>query len=171
MYIFWFLHQTTTLLSQYMLPKCCISFDSYIKPQRGYLFGYLFGVVYLLIPTSNHNLLCIHWVIKKLYIFWFLHQTTTYIIKQMIMGTLYIFWFLHQTTTQWVHWKTVESCISFDSYIKPQHRVQVIWIYIVVYLLIPTSNHNLVDAIHMAEMLYIFWFLHQTTTGLTIFAP
>ena len=33
----------------------CISFDSYIKPQLG-LYPYSDGtVVYLLIPTSNHN--------------------------------------------------------------------------------------------------------------------
>ena len=35
----------------------CISFDSYIKPQRLGNYGRIFYVVYLLIPTSNHNLL------------------------------------------------------------------------------------------------------------------
>ena len=34
----------------------CISFDSYIKPQRVGIDRNLFKVVYLLIPTSNHNL-------------------------------------------------------------------------------------------------------------------
>ena len=36
-------------------PVSCISFDSYIKPQPG--LNALLGdvVVYLLIPTSNHN--------------------------------------------------------------------------------------------------------------------
>ena len=33
----------------------CISFDSYIKPQQSLGVGLLGGVVYLLIPTSNHN--------------------------------------------------------------------------------------------------------------------
>ena len=33
----------------------CISFDSYIKPQRGRYCRHLGCVVYLLIPTSNHN--------------------------------------------------------------------------------------------------------------------
>ncbi len=33
-------------------------------------------------------------------------------------------------------------CISFDSYIKPQLTTESIWGTIVVYLLIPTSNHN-----------------------------
>ena len=33
----------------------CISFDSYIKPQLTIADGKLVSVVYLLIPTSNHN--------------------------------------------------------------------------------------------------------------------
>ena len=36
---------------------CCISFDSYIKPQPSSLLRAKENVVYLLIPTSNHNLL------------------------------------------------------------------------------------------------------------------
>ena len=36
-------------------PQGCISFDSYIKPQLGYINTGLDTVVYLLIPTSNHN--------------------------------------------------------------------------------------------------------------------
>ena len=34
---------------------CCISFDSYIKPQRCRYAIHGRHVVYLLIPTSNHN--------------------------------------------------------------------------------------------------------------------
>ena len=37
------------------LAKCCISFDSYIKPQPCHSVLPYFHVVYLLIPTSNHN--------------------------------------------------------------------------------------------------------------------
>ena len=33
----------------------CISFDSYIKPQQGLWLQQVYQVVYLLIPTSNHN--------------------------------------------------------------------------------------------------------------------
>ena len=33
----------------------CISFDSYIKPQRVKNIAETRSVVYLLIPTSNHN--------------------------------------------------------------------------------------------------------------------
>ena len=35
---------------------CCISFDSYIKPQLITESGWCTIVVYLLIPTSNHNI-------------------------------------------------------------------------------------------------------------------
>ena len=35
---------------------CCISFDSYIKPQRIPSTLFVSSVVYLLIPTSNHNI-------------------------------------------------------------------------------------------------------------------
>ncbi len=35
--------------------KGCISFDSYIKPQLVSFSNYIYFVVYLLIPTSNHN--------------------------------------------------------------------------------------------------------------------
>ena len=77
----------------------CISFDPYIKPQLMAKSKGFFGVVYLLIPTSNHNL---------------------------------SIWGLHSGR--------------------------------VVYLLIPTSNHNYDDSVSSPISLYIFWFLHQTTT-------
>ena len=37
LYIFWFLHQTTTGQRTCKPSRCCISFDSYIKPQRQFL--------------------------------------------------------------------------------------------------------------------------------------
>ena len=77
----------------------CISFDSYIKPQ---LLCFASGtrlVVYLLIPTSNHNSMYIIPSSVTLYIFWFLHQTTTLMLYVTAPPALYIFWFLHQTTT------------------------------------------------------------------------
>ena len=164
----------------------CISFDSYIKPQLCVWTSDLVKVVYLLIPTSNHNagteiasqwmvvylliptsnhnllvfqqfsrLLYIFWFLHQtttpwsaktgegwLYIFWFLHQTTT--IRGLHRGVpkLYIFWFLHQTTTQTILYLPLMSCISFDSYIKPQPLAAKCISLEVVYLLIPTSNHN-----------------------------
>ena len=50
----------------------------------------------------------------------------------------------------------LHSCISFDSYIKPQPDAQSLMIWLVVYLLIPTSNHNGIDAYPGKEKLYIF---------------
>ena len=47
----------------------CISFDSYIKPQPEAVQIMRCPVVYLLIPTSNHNLLIGGLVIYQLYIF------------------------------------------------------------------------------------------------------
>ena len=143
---------------------CCISFDSYIKPQPVNDYFTCFLVVYLLIPTSNHNLRVIDKDNKLLYIFWFLHQTTTYGDTTSKVTELYIFWFLHQTTTI-ITWTIIFlRCISFDSYIKPQPFSAWIRIHVVVYLLIPTSNHNCNWKDNWNGKLYIFWFLHQTTT-------
>ena len=186
LYIFWFLHQTTTVAVVGIRIRCCISFDSYIKPQLktackmntqgcisfdSYIKPQLYRqqrisclgcisfdsyikpqlmkhlhwrqtVVYLLIPTSNHNSLHFRLLIRSLYIFWFLHQTTTNRGHDRCRGWLYIFWFLHQTTTPFSPAFRLNSCISFDSYIKPQHRHKNQTPRKVVYLLIPTSNHN-----------------------------
>ena len=164
LYIFWFLHQTTTytILSNklrgcisfdsYIKPQhavmrepwreSCISFDSYIKPQPTDYLSVQRDVVYLLIPTSNHNLSIAQHSTMKLYIFWFLHQTTTVPCVDIL----------------------APSCISFDSYIKPQLLDAWNVERHVVYLLIPTSNHNQQCTLTACSWLYIFWFLHQTTT-------
>ena len=55
LYIFWFLHQTTTSFVSGLVLYRCISFDSYIKPQLDRFNTFGVRVVYLLIPTSNHN--------------------------------------------------------------------------------------------------------------------
>ena len=47
----------------------CISFDSYIKPQPNGVTLDPSTVVYLLIPTSNHNLFLLRWLLPELYIF------------------------------------------------------------------------------------------------------
>ena len=165
LYIFWFIHQTTTRCNRQKWRLRCISFDSYIKPQQGRVAVVVHAVVYLLIPTSNHNRWRADLYSCELYIFWFLHQTTTDSSKRMHDAMLYIFWFLHQTTTTRC-WRASRTrcisfdsyikpqllmfwtrkpcrCISFDSYIKPQLALINSFSEIVVYLLIPTSNHNL----------------------------
>ena len=60
---------------------------------------------------------------------------------------------------------TMERCMPFDSYIKPQHEEGWGLDDVVVCLLIPTSNHNKSVWIHWMQRLYAFWFLHQTTTS------
>ena len=142
LYIFRFLHQTTThstIRTQY---SRCISFASYIKPQRKTQTRRIINVVYLSLPTSNHNPGRLDKSDRSLYIFRFLHQTTT----------------SQRTTTQW------QSCISFASYIKPQRRCPSVPLFLVVYLSLPTSNHNGRPTVPFVTWLYIFRFLHQTTT-------
>ena len=166
----------------------CISLYSYIKPQpANFCTGFCY-VVYLYIPTSNHNLYMVAIVLFLLYIFIFLHQTTTLPPMYLMTLKLYIFIFLHQTTTNQAFDVECHCCISLYSYIKPQlidfphYKNNVVYLYIptsnhnkriqlaimlmVVYLYIPTSNHNSSLLFLCLSGLYIFIFLHQTTTAL-----
>ena len=187
LYIFWFLHQTTTGRGEGAQKGCCISFDSYIKPQlASCCFGFLnvvylliptsnhnhelrthapFHVVYLLIPTSNHNswhrlvwrqhvvyllnptsnhnVYAKHLYMLALYIFWFLHQTTTQVEQLSHKEWLYIFWFLHQTTTLGIG--------SFGG-----SMLYIFWIL--------HQTTTFCRNCHKSPLLYIFWILHQTTT-------
>ena len=153
------------------LLRGCISFDSYIKPQLPYFCFFIYLVVYLLTPTSNHNFFCLSLFKMKLYIFWLLHQTTTSSNAAMQSSLLYIFWLLHQTTTYWCVDDKPDGCISFDSYIKPQRGPVPPGPPCVVYLLTPTSNHNHRPACRRMPSLYIFWLLHQTTTYRHTYSP
>ena len=98
----------------------CISFVSYIKPQLQCNVIDSVFVVYLSFPTSNHN------------------QR----VNRKARTELYIFRFLHQTTTTYIQYNHLLSCISFVSYIKPQRESIQLVILFVVYLSFPTSNHN-----------------------------
>ena len=127
--------------------RSCLSLDSYIKPQLKEVKAFKVDVVYLLIPTSNHNCdTCSHACVK-LFISWFLHQTTTY---------------RHEDNNR-------NRCLSLDSYIKPQPNEFGNDKKSVVYLLIPTSNHNTTSTITYQRALFISWFLHQTTTSKHVF--
>ena len=148
--------------------------------------GIMMPVVYLLNPTSNHN---VHPEgIPSARVVYLLNPTSNHNSggHRGTAGMLYIFWILHQTTTN--KWYDCQfcCCISFESYIKPQLVAELPRFSSVVYLLNPTSNHNIVRAVpnkesvvyllnptsnHNAEgglsasyLLYIFWILHQTTT-------
>ena len=100
-------------------------------------------VVYLSIPTSNHNKLTFQTILQVLFICLFLHQTTTVRRAYVSTLTLFICLFLHQTTTLLSCWICRLCCLSVYSYIKPQHSLQPLLHRVVVYLSIPTSNHNL----------------------------
>ena len=121
---------------------CCISFDSYIKPQPSVRVQLQMVVVYLLIPTSNHNRRDNH--IFHAAVVYLLIPTSNhnYVPRNIKSKRLYIFWFLHQTTTIGLNNCFLICCISFDSYIKPQPSNRQPGAHEVVYLLIPTSNHN-----------------------------
>ena len=121
----------------------CISFVSYIKPQPAETSKRLERVVYLLFPTSNHNPRSCAWRCFRLYIFCFLHQTTTVMKETIFVTVLYIFCFLHQTTT--VHSDSPFACMLYIFCFLHQTTTAE-----------PTFMRML--------RLYIFCFLHQTTT-------
>ena len=188
LYIFWILHQTTTSSPPFLGCGCCISFESYIKPQPPLATARSSLVVYLLNPTSNHNIgtitLWATWVVYLLNptsnhnyfrvcedtwgVVYLLNPTSNHNVRvtHACKFSLYIFWILHQTTTiREGYWEDIR-CISFESYIKPQLEFVFLYLLEVVYLLNPTSNHNSFTFSNSFSLLYIFWILHQTTTAM-----
>ena len=72
-------------------------------------------------------------------------------------GGLYIFIFLHQTTTSYHAVRPKLCCISLYSYIKPQLFCCIVQFFLVVYLYIPTSNHNTIfKECEAAEVVYLY---------------
>ena len=103
-------------------------------------------VVYLYIPTSNHNQVLAHFGVKPLYIFIFLHQTTTDMgLGKTVSSCISLYSYIKPQLIGFIY-PFNASCISLYSYIKPQlwHPAPVA--IRVVYLYIPTSNHNHRDA-------------------------
>ena len=164
LYIFWLLHQTTTPTVTSLSNWCCISFDSYIKPQPASSCASSIVVVYLLTPTSNHNRYQIIILVHKVVYLLTPTSNHNFLMVLTYSSVLYIFWLLHQTTTSVLKFLPVIGCISFDSYIKPQLWGMAAVAATVVYLLTPTSNHNSNPQFNANTSLYIFWLLHQTTT-------
>ena len=148
-------------------------------------------VVYLYIPTSNHNSWYFIPFMFPLYIFIFLHQTTTSFVRDIVHPSCISLYSYIKPQLLKLNNKICKSCISLYSYIKPQHCAnngniqKVVYLYIptsnhnnpdnildwnvIVYLYIPTSNHNIVRIMVTYKRLYIFIFLHQTTTIQTIY--
>ena len=120
----------------------CISLYSYIKPQPIWSPNDTIYVVYLYIPTSNHNGAMPEIKAIGLYIFIFLHQTTTfYQWCNPNESCISLYSYIKPQRTP-LNRSTVPSCISLYSYIKPQLPSARSYRERVVYLYIPTSNHN-----------------------------
>ena len=120
LYIVYFLHQTTTIRMNLVFSSCCISSISYIKPQHVRWSSRPSRVVYRLFPTSNHNDRPITARAKS--VVYRLFPTSNHNNPAGIFGRhrLYIVYFLHQTTTIIVMLQFLRGCISSISYIKPQ---------------------------------------------------
>ncbi len=101
-------------------------------------------VVYLLIPTSNHNSLpaC---ALKRLVVY-LLIPTSNHNLTVLSRAEYNVVYLLIPTSNHNQLW-VLDELAS------------------VVYLLIPTSNHNYHLERMLTTPLYIFWFLHQTTTA------
>ena len=181
-----FLHQTTTFSDDdndfdrciclysyikpqqwwciYTFPFCCICLYSYIKPQLLTCAYYHPSVVYVSIPTSNHNLRSKSLTISKLYMSLFLHQTTTIVYEVWVLsGCICLYSYIKPQPVLRLPFaplgciclysyikpqrnpkrlSDIPSCICLYSYIKPQRRGFVRALKTVVYVSIPTSNHN-----------------------------
>ena len=120
----------------------CISFLSYIKPQRRTIAAARLCVVYHSFPTSNHNFAqdiyavthvvyhsfptsnhnLLHEVLIKNIVVYHSFPTSNHNMTEpeSKLGALYIIPFLHQTTTLATASNCAKCCISFLSYIKPQ---------------------------------------------------
>ena len=143
LYIFWILHQTTTLPELITHDPRCISFESYIKPQH-----------ILFHPVSVLSCISFESYIKP--------QLCRNIRFRRICCISFESYIKPQPSPCWDN-PTI-GCISFESYIKPQQMATSTKNGRVVYLLNPTSNHNCIWRHLQPGKLYIFWILHQTTT-------
>ena len=143
LYIFWLLHQTTTCFLSEWFFKCCISFDSYIKPQLDDSIPHINCVVYLLTPTSNHNWIgyCSAWWC----VVYLLTPTSNHNAKIISTNLRQVVYLLTPTSNhnlQFVLWFT--------------YMLYIFW------LLHQTTTNRYSKVIEVS--LYIFWLLHQTTT-------
>ena len=147
-----------------------VVFLSFSTSNHNLIFVRQIFVVFLSFSTSNHNYWHAACIVFSLYIFHFLHQTTTFASSFSSVSCCISFIFYIKPQQQSVRCSTFVCCISFIFYIKPQLCYANLLLRRVVYLSFSTSNHNLLNASGLANQLYIFHFLHQTTTMATICA-
>ena len=165
LFIILFLHQTTTWGALALGETCCLSSCSYIKPQPCIAYYIERYVVYHLVPTSNHNLSIA--ILMSTTVVYHLVPTSNHneSARAIFSHELFIILFLHQTTTAALArcfvtcclsscsyikpqpttngQKATRSCLSSCSYIKPQPPRYARNMVVVVYHLVPTSNHNI----------------------------
>ena len=142
----------------------CICLYSYIKPQLVIAAGAQLAVVYVSIPTSNHNS-WLGWPLPMMVVYVSIPTSNhNGLVFEWNVHLLYMSLFLHQTTTLLPIRLSRCCCICLYSYIKPQHIKDKFVSYNVVYVSIPTSNHNRYSHFKINNKLYMSLFLHQTTT-------
>ena len=125
------------------------------------------SVVYLSIPTSNHNSAEIRSLSALLYICLFLHQTTTCGRRTPAGSSLYICLFLHQTTTLEPlkhHGTALYICLFLHQTTTRRSHYNPATRCISVYSYIKPQPIEF-QSVYRSR-LYICLFLHQTTTQL-----
>ena len=143
LYICLFLHQTTTVNSSSLSLSCCISVYSYIKPQ---------------LPALYRRLGC-----RCISVYSYIKPQQNWCEVSCGDGCISVYSYIKPQPGLKVS-VTKSGCISVYSYIKPQLYGRSPVLITVVYLSIPTSNHNSVEPAAIHTVLYICLFLHQTTT-------
>ena len=98
----------------------CICLYSYIKPQQSRFSWCYWYVVYVSIPTSNHNRL--RFFHRLLVVVYVSIPTSNHNFGSLLafVAALYMSLFLHQTTTVAINALCFSGCICLYSYIKPQ---------------------------------------------------
>ena len=115
-----FLHQTTTQRGLSSSSHYCLIPFFYIKPQLCVYRKGMATIVLYLFSTSNHN---------------------SGELPAPDLRLSYTF-FLHQTTTEVVKGESIRNCLIPFFYIKPQHGMIPQYKYFIVLYLFSTSNHN-----------------------------
>ena len=143
LYIVLFLHQTTTLFQRGLGRLRCISYYSYIKPQRifrSYTVRFCCISYYSYIkPQLIDYPSCVTECCISYYSYIKPQHSMSHPSSQMSCISYYSYikpQLRIVCLTIWV------GCISYYSYIKPQQGDVRLWLYGVVYRTIPTSNHN-----------------------------
>ena len=148
----------------YLILISCLCLYSYIKPQLGDFHSGSASVVYVSIPTSNHNYFLSLPPALLLFMSLFLHQTTTWIARcSWSRGCLCLYSYIKPQ--QCANVKSCD-CVVYVSIPTSNHNCPVIvcCCWLVVYVSIPTSNHNRYNCLFRIVALFMSLFLHQTTT-------